>query len=123
MNNFQKEASQYDLSSLIKLQNKRKENVAIFECSISNERAASQQEEIAQLALEKKLKFHDLSISILDDTEKELILADIPKLKVTREKREQTVMLLKAAILEEHAMMDREEQMISFLETRNGSKE
>jgi hypothetical protein len=122
MNNLQKEASQYDLASLVRLQEKRKENIAIFERSINNERAASEQEEVAQLSLEKKLKFHDLSLVILDGTEKELILTDIPKLKSTREKREHTIMLLKSAILEEYAMMDKEEQMIRFLETRDGSK-
>jgi hypothetical protein len=122
MNNLQKEASQYDLASLVRLQEKRKENIGIFERSINNERAASEQEEVAQLSLEKKLKFHDLSLVILDGTEKELILTDIPKLKSTREKREHTIMLLKSAILEEYAMMDKEEQMIRFLETRDGSK-
>lgn len=122
MDDLKKEADRYDLKSLIKLQDKRKENIALFEQSIRNERAASQQEESAQFNLEIKLKNHDLGIIKLSDTDKEWILSDLPKLKSTRVKRENTIMFLKAAILEEQAFMDREEQMISYLEKRDGSK-
>ncbi len=122
-NDLKKEAERYDLPSLIKLQDKRRENVAIFEQSIKNERAASQQEESAQSNLETKLRYHDLGIAKLNDSDKDLILTDVPKLQSTREKREETIKLLKSAILEEHTSMDREEQMINYLESRSGSKE
>jgi hypothetical protein len=118
-----KEALKYDLNSLIKLQEKRRENISLFEQSIKGERSASQQEEVAQASLEEKLRYHDLGISKLTDAEKEWILSDLPKLKSTKEKRNQTIMLLKAAILQEQEQMDREEYMIHFLEKRNGSKE
>jgi hypothetical protein len=95
----------------------------LFEQSIKGERSASQQEEVAQASLEEKLRYHDLGISKLTDAEKEWILSDLPKLKSTKEKRNQTIMLLKAAILQEQEQMDREEYMIHFLEKRNGSKE
>ncbi len=122
-NDLKKEADRYDLPSLIKLQDKRRENVVIFEQSIKNERAASQQEESAQSNLETKLRYHDLGIAKLTETDKDLILTDVPKLKSTREKREATIKLLKTAILEEQASMDREEQMIHYLGNRDGSKE
>ena len=118
-----KAALKYDLNSLIKLQEKRRENISLFEQSIKGERSASQQEEVAQASLEEKLRYHDLGISKLTDAEKEWILSDLPKLKSTKEKRNQTIMLLKAAILQEQEQMDREEYMIHFLEKRNGSKE
>lgn len=123
MSNLKKEALKYDLSSLIRLQEKRKQNITLFEQSIKNERAAAQQEENAQVVLETKLRQHEIGLAILSDADKEWILSDIPKLKSTREKRDNTVMLLKAAILEEQAAMDREEQMINYLEQRDGSKE
>lgn len=116
---LEKEALKYDLSSLIKLQDKRKENILLFEESIKGERAASQQEESVQAVLESKLRHHDLGLSKLDETDKILILEDIPKLKTTRSNREQTIMLLKAAILQEQEAMDREENMINLLEKRN----
>lgn len=122
MNELKREAEKYDLSSLINLQKKRRENVGIFEQSIKNERAASQQEESAQANLEAKLRHHDLGLVKLSDADREWIVSDLPKLKSTREKREQTIVLLKAAILEEQTAMDREEQMINYLEIRNGSK-
>lgn len=122
MFDFEKEALKYDIFSLINLQNKRKENIAIFEISIKNERAASQQEEASQFFLENKLKLHDSGSVKLSDTEKEWILSDLPKFKTTFEKRNQTIMLLKAAILEEYEMMDNEEKMIRFLERRNDGK-
>lgn len=123
MNDLKREALKYDLDSLVRLQLKRKQNVSLFEQSIKNEREAAQQEETAQAALETKLRHHDLGLNILSEADKEWILADIPKLKSTREKRDNTIMLLKAAILEEQAAMDREEQMINYLENRDDSKE
>lgn len=122
MTDLRKEALKYDLESLIKLQDKRKQNIFLFEQSIKNERAAAQQEETAQVALEAKLRHHEIGLVILSDADKEWILSDIPKLKSTREKRDTTIMLLKAAILEEQAAMDREEQMINYLENRDDSK-
>jgi len=122
MNDIEKEALKYDLVSLIGLQERRKQNVLIFEQSIKNERAACQQEETAQSFLEQKLRQHDLNLNKLTDTDKELILSDLPKLKSTYEKRNQTIMLLKTAILEEYEAMDHEEKMIRFLEKTNGSK-
>jgi len=119
---LEREALKYDLISLIKLQDKRKENILLFEASIKGEREATQQEETVQAVLETKLRQHDLGLSKLDETDKVLILEDIPKLKSTREKRSQTVMLLKAAIIAEQESMDYEENMIMFLEKKNGSQ-
>lgn len=123
MSNLKKEALKYDLASLVRLQQKRKENICLFEQSIKNERAAAQQEENAQATLETKLRQHEIGLVLLSEADKEWILSDIPKLKSTREKRDNTIMLLKAAILDEQAAMDREEQMIHYLEQRDGSKE
>lgn len=123
MEDLKKEALKYDLQSLVRLQEKRKQNIVLFEQSIKNERAASQQEETAQVALETKLRQNDLGLIILTDADKEWIISDIPKIKSTREKRENTISLLKIAILEEQNAMDREEQMIYYLGTINGSKE
>lgn len=122
MINLEKEALKYDIASLIKLQKKRQENINIFETSIKNERAASQQEEVAQASLESKLRQHDLGLVKLTDAEKEWILSDLPKLKLTFEKRNQTIMLLKAAIIEEYSMMDNEDKMIRFLGKENDGK-
>jgi len=119
---LEREALKYDLISLIKLQDKRKENILLFEASIKGEREATQQEETVQSVLETKLRQHDLGLSKLDETDKVLILEDIPKLKSTREKRSQTIMLLKAAIIAEQESMDYEENMIMFLEKKNGSQ-
>lgn len=120
MNNLEKEAIRYNLDALKKLQDKRKENVTLFEQSIKNERAAMQQEEVAQANLEGKLRHHDLGLIKLTNTEKEWILSDLPKFKSTNEKRNQTISLLKTAILEEYEKMDYEEKMIHFLEKTNG---
>jgi len=119
---IEKEALRYDLPSLINLQKKHLENITIFEKSIKNEREAIQQEENAEVALETKLRQNNLGIAKIDDTEIQLILLDLPKLKSTRIKRDQTIMLLKAAIIEEQGAMDREEQMIHFLEIRRDSQ-
>lgn len=123
MNNLKKEALKYDLGSLIRLQEKRKENIILFEQSIKNERNVSQQEEGALNALEAKLRQHDLGINLLSDTDKEWILSDIPKLKSTRQKREQTISLLKEAIIQEQGFMDNEEYMIKILESVHDGKE
>jgi hypothetical protein len=122
LNKLQEDAAKYDIDSLILLKNKRLENIALFEQSIKNERAISQQEESAQSALQIKLNNHDLGIAKLSDADREWILTDIPKLKSTRENREKTITLLKTAILEEYSSMDYESQMISWLENKNGSK-
>jgi hypothetical protein len=115
MKDIKKEAEKYDLDSLINLQLKRLENIKIFEQSIKNERAASQQEEGVQAALELKLQQHSSGISKLNQTDIELISIDLPKLKTTRDNRSKTIELLKKAILEEQEAMDYEEKMINFL--------
>ena len=107
---FEKEAHKYNLLSLRNLQEKRKQNVTLFEQSIKNERGASQQEEVVQTQLENKLQ------GKLSDTEREWILSDLPKLKSTRASREQTIALLKAAIMQEYDQIDIEEKMIHYLE-------
>lgn len=122
MIDLEKEALKYDLLSLKKLQEKRKENVVLFENSIKNERAALQQEESAQSNLENKLNNHDSGLSKLSDADREWILTDLPKLKSTKEKRNNTIMLLKAAIIEEYNIMDHEDKMIFFLEKKHGNK-
>jgi len=121
MNSFEKEALQYDLISLVALQEKRKNNIVLFEKAIKQEREASLQEESVQEVLESKLKSHDAGKIKLDDSEYHLIQLDLPKLQSTREKRKYTVQLLKTAILEEQTSMDHEERMIKFLES-NGNK-
>jgi len=123
MINLEQEAKKYDLSSLINLQNKRKENIDIFEQSIKNERVASQQEEFMQSTLENKIRNHDLNIAKLSDTEREWILSDLPKIKSTRESRNATITLLKKAILEEYDKMDHESSMIMFLKSKTNVKE
>ena len=122
MNDLDIEALKYDLPSLIRLQDKHKCNILLFEQSIKNERMANQQEENAEVALESKLRQHDIGLSKLSDSDKEWILSDLPKIKLTREKRESTITLLKAAIIEEQTTMDREEQMIRYLETHHVCK-
>jgi hypothetical protein len=119
---LEKEALQYNLSSLIDLQNKRRNNIVLFEQSIKKERDMSNQEETIQFSLENKIMLHDKGINKLSDTEYHWILSDLPKLKTTREKRNQTIMLLKTAIIEEQTSMDREERMIAFLESNDGKK-
>jgi len=123
MINLEQEAKKYDLPSLVNLQDKRKENINIFEQSIKNERAASQQEEFMQSTLENKIRNHDLNIAKLSDTEREWILSDLPKIKSTRENRDKTITLLKAAILEEYDKMDYESSMIMFLQSKTNVKE
>lgn len=118
MNDLEQEALKYDLSSLISLQDKRKENISIFERSIKNEREASQQEELIQSTLEQKIRNHDLNIVKLSDTEREWILSDLPKIISTRENRNKTIGLLKSAILEEYEKMDHESRMIMFLQSK-----
>ena len=123
MINLEQEAKKYDLPSLVNLQDKRKENINIFEQSIKNERAASQQEEFMQSTLENKIRNHDLNIAKLSDTEREWILSDLPKIKSTRENRDKTITLLKTAILEEYDKMDYESRMIMFLQSKTNVKE
>ena len=76
-----------------------------------------QQEETARSILEIRLN------GKIDDAEREWILSDLPKLKSTKENRDNTISLLKSAILEEYASMDYESQMIDFLEKENDSKD
>ncbi len=119
MTNLEQEASKYDLSSLLSLQDKRKENVGIFEKSIKNEREASQQEEAIQSTLENKLRNHDSGLAKLSDAEREWIFTDLPKIKSTRENRNKTISLLKTAILEEYEKMDQESIMIMILQSKS----
>ena len=121
MKTFEKEALQYDLLSLVALQTRRKNNISLFEKSIKEEREISSKEEIIQEALESKLRLHDTGRVKLDASECHLIQLDLPKIKSTREKREQTIKLLKNAIIAEQTSMDYEERMIAFLES-NGNK-
>lgn len=122
MNTLEREALKYDLDSLIKLQDKRKNNIILFEQSIKQEREASSQEENVQINLESKINLHNSNKIKLDQTEYQWILLDLPKIKSTREKRNQTIMLLKNAIIEEQTSMDREERMIIFLESNDNKK-
>lgn len=119
MKSIEKESLKYDLPSLILLQEKRKENIILFEQSIKKEREAFSQEEIVEATLESKIKLHNLGFNKLDDTEYHWILSDLPKLKLTRERRNQTIMLLKSAIIDEQTSMDHEERMIAFLESND----
>lgn len=122
MNKLQEDASKYDIQSLIRLQQKRLENINIFEQSIKNERIAIQQEDSALNLLELKIRNHDSGICKLSETERVWIFSDIPKIKSTRENREKTITLLKAAIIEEYSSMDYEGYMIAFLEKKNDGK-
>lgn len=97
----------YDHDALVLLQEKRRANVALFEQSIKNERAAIQQDETIRASLEGRLQQEGLS-----DGERAWILSDLPKLLSTRENRERTIALLKTAILTEYDSMDSEEKMI-----------
>lgn len=120
MNNsdIEKEARKYDLPSLVLLQEKRKQNVALFEQSIKNERLALQQEELVELNLQNKLIQHNSRQVKLPDAEREFILQDLPKIASTRTKRNETIQLLKAAIMGEYDLMDNEEKMIHFLQRK-----
>jgi len=122
MKSFEKESLKYDLPSLKALQQKRNQNITLFEQSIKNERTASQQEEIVEATLENKIKMHNLGVVKLSDTDYHLVLLDLPKIKSTRERRNQTIILLKTAIIEEQNSMDYEERMIEFLEFHDSKK-
>jgi hypothetical protein len=121
MNDIEKEAIKYDLDSLINLQEKRKNNILLFEKSIDSEKEASFQEEVASSSLETKIRLHNFGISKLDDTEYNWILSDLPKIKSTIQKRMSTILLLRQAIIEEQASIKREACMIEYLE-KNGNK-
>ena len=122
MKSLEKESLKYDLPSLKKLQEKRNQNIMLFEQSIRNERAALQQEEIVEATLEHKIKMHNLGVMKLSDTDNHLVLLALPKVQSTRERRNQTIILLKAAIIEEQNSMDHEERMIAFLESHDSKK-
>lgn len=122
MSSLEKDALKYDLNSLKELQNKRKLNISLFEESIKKERESSNQEDLIQLNLENKLRYHQLGLSKLSDTDLYLINQDLPKIKSTKDKRNQTIMLLKVAINEEQEQMDYEERMIKFLESHGDKK-
>lgn len=96
----------YDLDSLVRLQEKRRENVALFEQAIKNERAANQQDEVIVATLSRKLR-HEIT-----ETEREAILSDLPKLESTRINREKTIALLQKAISSEYDSMNAEDRMI-----------
>lgn len=121
MKSIESESLKYDLTSLINLQNKRCNNISIFQQSIKNEREILIQEETIQATLESKLRLHDAGINKLCDTDYQLILLDLPKIKSTRSNRDKTIALLKHAIIEEQNAMDYEERMIAFLES-HGNK-
>ena len=55
MKNYKTDALKYDLVSLINLQNKRIENIRLFEASIENEKKSIFQEDVIQTNLETKL--------------------------------------------------------------------
>ncbi|HEY5268626.1 MAG TPA: hypothetical protein VII94_05915 [Candidatus Saccharimonadales bacterium] len=117
---LQEEASQYSLSSLLELQQKRQQNVQLFEQAIKNERAAGMQEAAATANLEEKLQFYNAKLIKLSEEDRLAIVRDIPKLKSTQEKRKDNIINLQKAILEEQNTMDHETQMIMFLEKHNG---
>ena len=122
MKNYKTDALKYDLVSLINLQNKRIENIRLFEASIDNEKKAIFQEDVIQTNLETKLNKHNNGLSVLDKTAYHLIQIDLPKIKSTKEKRNQTISLLRNAIFEEQNNIDYESKMIDFLRS-NGSKD
>lgn len=122
MNNLKKEAMNYDLVSLINLQNKRRDNIILFEKAIRSEREASMLEASAIATLEDKLRMHNKKAIRLSDAEQKLIIQDVPKLKSTIERRAQTISKLQSAIIAEQESMDREQQMIVFLEISHGNK-
>lgn len=119
---FEQEALKYNLDSLIKLQNKRIDNIILFEQSIMKEKKSINMEEAVQTALESKIKLHELGDITLNDTEYYLISLDLPKIKSTIKKRAQTIVLLENAIVEERIAMDYEKNMITFLESHDGKK-
>lgn len=116
---LQQEALKYDLPSLLQLQEKRQQNVQLFEQAIKNERSAAMQEATAQANLEEKMLFHNAKLIKLSDADQYLIRRDIPKLKSTQDKRKENIVKLQQAILEEQGAIDREHQMIMFLETHH----
>lgn len=116
---LQKEALKYDLQSLINLQQKRQQNIIIFEQSIKNEREASMKEASAQAALEDKLRLFDAKMIKLSEADYKSIKQDLPKLKSTQENRRKNIDLLRTAIIEEQESIDREAQMIFFLQSKN----
>jgi len=118
MDDLQVEASRYDLPSLIALQDKRRENVALFERSIQEEREISTQEERARVVLEEKIRLHEIGVARLDVATHELVSSDLPKLVSTRARREETIGKLEAAIVEERSQIAREGQMITFLQAK-----
>lgn len=119
---LQEEALQYDLQSLKDLQNKHIQNVQLFEQAIKNERAAALQEASAQANLEEKITYFNAKLIKLSADDLKAIQADIPKLKSTQERRKENIAKLQQAILDEQTTMDRETQMIMFLESRHDSK-
>lgn len=119
---LQEEALQYDLQSLKDLQNKHVQNVQLFEQAIKNERVAALQEASAQANLEEKITYFNAKLIKLSAEDLKAIQADIPKLKSTQERRKENIAKLQQAILDEQTTMDRETQMIMFLESRHDSK-
>ncbi len=119
---LQEEAMQYNLEALKDLQIRHVQNVQLFEQVIKNERAAAMQEATAQQNLEEKLAYHNAKLIKLSEEDFKAIQSDIPKLKSTQEKRKENISNLQLAILAEQQTMDRETQMIMFLESRNDGK-
>lgn len=116
---IQEEALQYDLKSLKELQEKRKQNIQLFEQAIKNERSAIMMEMSAQSNLEEKLNLYNAKLFKLSTEDYNAIINDIPKLKSTQERRRENINKLQQAILEEQTTADREVQMIMYLENHS----
>ncbi len=119
----QKEALHYDLSSLILLQDKHVENVAIFEGCIRKERETIIFEKTVIASLEERLQLHKSKVVRLKDEDVQAIVRDVPRLKDLIAKCDENINNMQNAILEEQEQMDLEAQMISFLERSHVSKE
>ena len=119
----QREALQYNLSSLILLQDKHQENIVLFETFIKKEREGVIFDKTIQSTLEDRLRLHKSNTVPLNDADVELIKQDLPKILSNIERRAESVKNLQSAILNEQEQMDREEQMITFLVKRRDSKE
>lgn len=119
MNELEREALNYDLPSLVQQQDRRRQNVQLFEQCIANEKTASLEEAKVQSALEEKLMLANSRVLKLSADEVKLIVDDIPKLKSTQARRRENIQKLQKAILEEQDALDREATMIQFLETRH----
>lgn len=119
----QKEALHYDLPSLIKLQDKHRENVAVFENCIRKERETIIFEKTVIASLEEKLQLNKSKVVLLKDEDVQAIINDVPKLNDLIVKCNENIKSMQDAIMEEQEQMDREAQMITFLEKHHDGKE